>query len=162
MEQKGPRGYPSPARSLRDEAVNALNRGGMGQAYRIALEALRILGGTYWLADAVDDTNLAKLSAIHLHSEGRDERAVPILLAVLDSRLSMYEQKLQLAAGGIRCASCRSINPPGSNVCSRCGASLLPSEGEATIREVFRVCPSCHRTNTSGSAFCAYCGVPLS
>jgi membrane protease subunit (stomatin/prohibitin family) len=53
----------------------------------------------------------------------------------------------------VQCASCGSLNPPGSKFCSNCGHSLAAPAPAA--------CPKCGHLNAAGTKLCPECGTSL-
>jgi ribosomal protein L40E len=56
----------------------------------------------------------------------------------------------QEAARGVICPKCETLNPPGAQHCSRCGAGLVP-----------KTCPRCRERNVAHARFCNQCGAQL-
>jgi membrane protease subunit (stomatin/prohibitin family) len=57
------------------------------------------------------------------------------------------------AAGGVACASCHALNPPGAKFCSSCGTAIAVPKASH--------CTQCGNSVAPGAKFCAGCGAAL-
>jgi hypothetical protein len=61
--------------------------------------------------------------------------------------------------GGVECALCSQVNPPGSLFCNRCGDLLAAPEGQAEdAAPAALTCRSCGAALRPGRKFCTACG----